>query len=90
MQLGSVCLPPIVNQQAKFVKANLAGSVAVSDYNASCTGGAHRGKVMGQPFLIITSGIGPMQAQSCVQLAMTICPSETKEFLKNKKFDVQL
>ena len=31
---------------------------------------------MGQPFLVITSGIGPMQAEACVQLAMTICPSE--------------
>ena len=58
------------------MKQNLKGSVPVGDYNASCTGGAQRGKVMGQPFLVITSGIGPMQAESCVQLAMTICPSK--------------
>ena len=62
--------------QAKFVKQNLKGSIPVGVYNSSCTGGAHRGRVMGQPIMVITSGIGPMQAESCVQLAMTICPSK--------------
>ena len=40
---------------------NLVGNVSVPDYDLACTGGGTRGSIMGQPFMIISSGIGPMQ-----------------------------
>ena len=51
--------------EAKFLQQNMVGAENVTAFKSSCTGSAYIGTIMGQAVMIITSGIGPMQAQSC-------------------------
>ena len=51
--------------EAKFLKQNMVGTKVVREFDKSCTGGASLGTIMGQRVMVITSGIGPMQSESC-------------------------
>ncbi|GAX74441.1 hypothetical protein CEUSTIGMA_g1890.t1 [Chlamydomonas eustigma] len=62
-----------------FVKANLKNIKNWTSFDFSCTGGAQSGLLMGQKVMIITTGIGPMQAAVCVQYVMLQCPNQYKE-----------
>lgn len=66
--------------EAHYFLAHLEGAVAVPSGTTMCHS-ATRGKLLGQPVLVVTSGIGQRSAASCAASLLTLCSQRFKEVI---------